>query len=343
MSSLSKPILAPPREVAAGGLYLESASPAMARVLGLARDVAAADTTVLLAGETGTGKEVLARFIHDRSRRAAGQFLPINCGAIAEQLIESELFGHERGAFSGAVERRLGHFETARGGTLLLDEVSELPMAQQTRLLRVLQEREIQRVGASRPTPIDVRVIATTNRDLRELTDRGEFRKDLFYRLNVFPLRVPPLRERLADLEPLARVLIAQLADTLGRRAPILAPGALAPLTRHSFPGNVRELSNLLERGLILAGDGPVEARHLLPDGADEDDALAPPDAILTPSAASLRDLERATILRVLDDCGGNRTHASRRLGISIRTLRNKLRDYRHLGIDVPEPPALRG
>jgi len=341
MSSLAKPVLVPPVEVAPSGPYLDSASPAMARVIGLARDVAPTDTSVLLVGETGTGKEVLARYIHDESRRAGGQFLPINCGAISGQLVESEFFGHERGAFSGAFERRLGYFETARGGTLVLDEVSELPMALQTRLLRVLQEREVHRVGASRAVPIDVRVIATTNRDLREMVERGEFRKDLFYRLNVFPLRVPPLRDRMVDLEPLVHVLLAELAARMGKLPPALAPDALGHLSTYAFPGNVRELANLLERALILAGDGPVAARHLVPDGEPEDDDFLVP--VATASAASLRDLERHTILRVLDDCGGNRTHASRRLGISIRTLRNKIRDYRHLGIDVPEPPAARG
>lgn len=337
MSSLPKPILEPTVEGAPARPYLDSASPTMAQVIGYARNVAANDTTVLLEGETGTGKEVLARFIHAESRRAAGQFLPINCGALSAQLAESELFGHERGAFSGAVERRAGYFEAARGGTLVLDEVSELPSTLQTRLLRVIQEREVLRVGASKPIPVDVRVIATTNRDLRAMVEAGDFRRDLFFRLNVFPLHVPPLRDRLADLEPLVHVLVARLATQLGKAPPelALAPDALARLSRHSYPGNVRELSNLLERALILAGDGPVEARHI----AFEALGLAP---VALPTTDRLSELERATILRVLGDCDGNRTHASRRLGISIRTLRNKLRDYRFRGIAVPEPLAAR-
>ena len=336
MSSLPKPVLEPTAEGAPAGPYLDSASPGMARVIGLAHDVAATDTTVLLLGETGTGKEVLARFIHAESRRSAGQFLPINCGALSVQLIESELFGHERGAFSGAVDRRIGYFEAARGGTLVLDEVSELPMGLQTRLLRVLQEREVHRVGASRPTPVDVRVLATTNRDLRGMVEAGEFRKDLFFRLNVFPLCVPPLRERLADLEPLVHVLAARLAAQMGKGPPELAPDAIARLREHSYPGNVRELSNLLERALILAGDGTITDRHIVLESLG---AATPPPA----HVGALREIERTVILQTLDACGGNRTHASRRLGISLRTLRNKLRDYRYRGIAVPEPPAMRG
>ena len=335
MSSLPKPILEPCAEGVPARPYLDSASPTMAQVIDYARSVAANDTTVLLEGETGTGKEVLAHFIHAESRRAGGQFLPINCGALSVHLAESELFGHERGAFSGAVERRVGYFEAARGGTLVLDEVSELPSPLQTRLLRVLQEREVLRVGASKPTPVDVRVIATTNRDLRQMVEAGEFRRDLFFRLNVFPLHIPPLRERLADLEPLVHVLVARVAAQLGKAPPELAADALARLARHGYPGNVRELSNVLERALILAGDGPVDASHVTFDSL----GLAP---IALPMTDRLSELERATILRVLGDCDGNRTHASRRLGISIRTLRNKLRDYRFRGIAVPEPLAAR-
>lgn len=223
-----------------------SASPAMARVLELVREVAPTDTTVLLTGETGTGKEVIARQIHARSRRAGQPFIAVNCGALPAPLIESELFGHERGAFSGALERRIGHFEAAQGGTLLLDEVSEIPLALQTRLLRVLQEREVQRVGSSRPLPLDVRIIATTNRDLATMVQRGELRKDLYYRLNVFPIALPPLRERKDDLEALVRVLIARLRPALGpmhgagEDTVRLARETLSALHAYDFPGNVQ-------------------------------------------------------------------------------------------------------
>jgi len=331
---------------AAPGLWLESRSPSMAETLHLAREVARTDTTVLITGETGTGKEVLARLVHDASPRAARPFVAINCGALPAPLIESELFGHERGAFSGAVERRLGYFEAAREGTLLLDEVSELPTELQTRLLRVLQEREVQRVGGSRTIPIDVRVIATTNRDLRAMVGRGELRKDLYYRLNVFPLRVPPLRDRPGDLEPLALTLIDRLAARMGRSAPLLTSAALERLARHPFPGNVRELANVLERALVLVGAAPgaaIEARHLMIDALGVGLELVPTPVHHGESGATLRDLERQRILRVLDACGGNRTHASRQLGISIRTLRNKLRDYRGRGIPVPAPPSSGG
>jgi len=332
MSSLPQKILEPATEGVPDGPYLDSASPVMAEVIGDARMVAEGDTTVLLHGETGTGKEVLARFIHARSPRAAGQFLPINCGALSTHLAESELFGHERGAFSGAADRRQGYFETAHGGTLVLDEVSELPLPLQTRLLRVLQEREVLRVGASRPTAVDVRVIATTNRDLRAMVDAGEFRRDLFFRLNVFPIHVPPLRDRLVDLEPLVHVLLARLSAKLDKLPPALEPGALDRLAQHPFPGNVRELSNLLERALIRAGSGPIRAEHV--------SVGAPARRVGAPAPDRLSEVERLTILRVLGDCDGNRTHASRRLGISIRTLRNKIRDYRSSGIPVPEPSS---
>ncbi|MCB9736834.1 MAG: sigma 54-interacting transcriptional regulator [Deltaproteobacteria bacterium] len=303
----------------------------MRTVMHLAREVAKGGTSVLLTGETGTGKEVLARYVHACSPRAKRPFVALNCGALPAQLVESELFGHERGAFSGAIERRVGYFEAAHTGTLLLDEVSELPQALQTRLLRVLQERQIQRVGASRPIDVDVRVVATTNRDLRAMVEAGEFRKDLFYRLNVFPIEVPPLRARKDDLDDLVATLLGRLRpgqDPL----PDLTLAARERLRRHDFPGNVRELANLLERALILTGgDGPIDAAHLLLE------PLAAPEDAAPHAGATLEHLERRQILRVLSDCGGNRTHASRRLGISLRTLRNKLRDYRHHGVPIPE------
>ena len=343
--------------------HLASKNPAMARVIALAEEVALGDTTVLLSGETGTGKEVLARHIHTTSKRANRPFVALNCGALPSQLIESELFGHERGAFSGAFERRIGHFEAAHGGTLLLDELSELPLSLQTRLLRVLQEREIMRVGASRPTPVDVRVIATTNRDLRAMVESGEFRRDLFYRLNVFPLVLVPLRERMEDLPELARRLLSRLAANFSRSA-MLSGRALERLMYHDWPGNVRELANVLERALIMSPRGFVDAEAIV---FDEDTGLRPqageptrplerkratrpamptsgavqrmPQPAVTPEpGVRLKELERETILRTLAQFGGNRTRASAELGISVRTLRYKLAAMRESGVDVPEP-----
>jgi transcriptional regulator with PAS, ATPase and Fis domain len=337
----------------------------MSRIIAMAEEVALGDTTVLLSGETGTGKEVLARHIHAMSRRSSRPFLAINCGALPSHLIESELFGHERGAFSGAVERRIGHFEAASGGTLLLDEVSELPLALQTRLLRVLQEREVLRVGASRTTPVDVRIVATTNRDLRQMVDQGELRRDLFYRLNVFPLALPPLRERMEDLPELARRILTRLAASFGRPA-MLGGRALEKLMYHDYPGNVRELQNVLERALVLSPRGFVDAEAIIFDheaerrsppltavpgrsskgggsaGVEaaqggvtrEASTSAPPPR----SAPKLKELERETILRTLASCEGNRTRASRELGISVRTLRYKIAALRESGVEVPGP-----
>lgn len=335
--------------------HLQSRSPAMTRVLAMAEEVAQGDTTVLLTGETGTGKEVLARHIHAVSRRAARPFIAINCGALPNHLVESELFGHERGAFSGAIERRIGHFESAHGGTLLLDEISELPLGLQTRLLRVLQEREVMRVGASRPTPVDVRVIATTNRDLRHMVDAGEFRRDLFYRLNVFPIAIVPLRERMEDLPELSRRLLSRIATGFGRSA-MLGGRALEKLMYHDYPGNVRELQNVLERALVMSPRGFVDAEAVV---FDEESFAAAPRTNAEPTrraasaghvaghaptprpegqAARLKELERETILRTLALCGGNRTRASEALGISVRTLRYKLAALRESGVAVPEP-----
>jgi two-component system response regulator FlrC len=268
---------------------------------------------------------------------------------MAGHLIESELFGHERGAFSGAVERRIGHFEAAHGGTLLLDEVSELPLPLQTRLLRVLQEREVLRVGASRPTAVDVRVIATTNRDLRSMVDAGELRRDLFYRLNVFPLALPPLRERMEDLPELARKIVGRLSAGFGRPSG-LTGRALEKLMYHDYPGNVRELQNVLERAIVLSHDGLIEAEAIVFDGGPRG-ALEPERRLKVVPAVSqvtaerqesrpvaLRQLERDTILKTLESCSGNRTHAAERLGISVRTLRYKLAAMRESGVAVPEP-----
>ena len=327
-------------------MTLESTNPTMDRVLRLAAGVAVTPATVLLTGESGTGKEVLSRHIHQLSDRAAQAFVALNCGAVPATLVESELFGHERGAFSGATERRIGRFEEAHRGTLLLDEISEMPLGLQTRLLRVLQEHEVHRVGGSAAIPIDVRVITTSNRDLRRMVAAGTFRADLFYRINVFPLHLPPLRERIEDLGALSASILDRLAGRFGRAGAWLTARAIERLARWSWPGNVRELSNVLERALILAPDERIDVEHILLDGdvPSPEPALtsfgsaAPAGLLHAPPAAALRDLEQATILRTLESCGGNRTHAAERLGISIRTLRNRLRDYRAEGVDVPGP-----
>lgn len=351
----------------ARGPLLDSASPAMRRVLRLVEGVAPTPTTVLLTGPSGAGKEVLARHLHACSPRAGRPFVAVNCGAVPEALAESTFFGHERGAFSGATRAQAGHFEAAHGGTLLLDELSELPLDLQAKLLRVLQEREVYRVGATRPRSVDVRIVATTNRDLRQLIARGAFREDLFYRVNVFPLRVPALAERREDIPALARVLAQRHAARLGWPQATLTPGALDALAARDYPGNVRELSNVIERSLVLAGDGPATAAHVraadaahhegtggprtalrrldaAPAGAsapraETSQASGSLDAALT-AGATLADLERLAILSVLAAHGGNRTHTARALGVSVRTLRNKLRAYRAAQIPVPAPPA---
>jgi transcriptional regulator with PAS, ATPase and Fis domain len=262
----------------------------------------------------------------------------VNCAALPSELLESELFGHERGAFTGAADRRAGRFELAQRGTLLLDEISELPQPLQAKLLRVLQEREVDRVGGQRPIPVDVRVIATTNRDLAEMVRAGQFRSDLYYRLDVFPITLPPLRDRLDDLAPLAADLLAATAASLSRTVPALAPAALELLRHHPFPGNVRELRNLLERALVRCRGGIIEPAHL---------ALGPAPAAASASLSSfplhLPTLERLAIAEALRRVKGNRTYAARLLGIGLRTLRNKLRAAREAGEPLdPAEPATR-
>lgn len=334
-----------PSAVLLASELLTSSNPVMDRVLRLAYGVAPTPATVLISGESGTGKEVLARVIHDASERRHRPFVAINCGALPASLIESELFGHERGAFSGATERRVGRFEAAEGGTLLLDEISEMPIELQTRFLRVLQEREVHRVGASSPTAVDVRVVATTNRDLRQLVDDGCFREDLYYRVHVFPIHVPPLRHRMEDIPALCETLLARLGRRFRRDGVMATPAALDALAAWHWPGNVRELSNALERALILAGGHEIGPEHIVVDAQRVEGPILAPSP-MAPAAGqggdSLQDLEQQAILQVLLACDGNRTHAADRLGISIRTLRNRLRDYRKKGIPVPAPSGVR-
>lgn len=305
----------------------------------LAARVARSDATVLLTGESGTGKEVFARYIHEQSTRNRGPFVAINCAAIPDNLLEATLFGYEKGAFTGAQTAQAGKFEQANGGTLLLDEISEMPLSLQAKLLRVLQEREVERVGGKKPVVLDIRVLATSNRDMAEEVKLGGFREDLYYRLNVFPLEVPALRQRPGDIVPLARHFIAIHGGRLGRTAR-LSPSAAAKLAAHSWPGNVRELENVIQRALILSPDETIEAEHLL-FAAGPSIPVSLPNASQTPTTpmaitgetpASMRDLERQHILDTLASVGGSRRLAVERLGLSERTLRYKLKQYRDEG-----------
>lgn len=287
----------------------------MLRVIELVHKVAPTNTTVLITGETGVGKELIARCIHDQSARAGRIFVPVNCAALSPTLIESELFGHERGAFTGAVGQHSGRFERAHGGTLFLDEIGELDAALQAKLLRVLQEKTFERVGGTRQITVDVRVLTATNRDLTTLVGEGKFREDLYYRLNTFPIDIPPLRDRVGDIPALAKFFLDRAADSLGRRAPVLSSEALDRMRSHTWPGNVRELENMMERVAILSGD-VVSA----------DDLLIPLSAPARPIV--FKDIERRAIEDALAENGGNRTRAARQLGISLRTLQYRLKEY---------------
>jgi DNA-binding NtrC family response regulator len=316
-----------------------TAHPRMIALLEFARQVAKSHASILIQGESGTGKELLARFIHAHSRRGSGPFVAVNCAALPEGLLESELFGHERGAFTGAIGNKPGKFELAHGGTILLDEISELPLALQAKLLRVLQEREVDRVGGKKPLPIDIRVISTTNRDLREMIRAGTFREDLFYRLNVVPVRLFPLRERIDDIAPLARAFFVKQ----GYPRAELTPEALDHLKNNSWRGNVRELFNVLERAAIVAEGGVIEPAHLLLEeitGLEMDFCIDPvalaahtrsdmSNTAALDAAVSMREMEEQLIFTTLKKVNENRTRAAKLLGISVRTLRNKLKQYR--------------
>ena len=295
--------------------------PVSKELLRLAARVARSSATVLLTGESGSGKEMIARYVHSNSARAEAAFVAINCAAIPENLLEATLFGYERGAYTGAQQSQAGKFEQADGGTLLLDEISEMPLGLQVKLLRVLQEREVERVGGRKPIALDLRVLATTNRDLDEMVRDGRFREDLYYRLNVFPLRVPPLRERPRDIVPLARHFVARNAD--GRRLRFSAE-AEALLRSHLWPGNVRELENAIQRATILATGEVIGATDIVLPTAGA--RVGTTTDIL---ATDIKTLERDHILATLKEVGGSRKLAVQRLGISERTLRYKLQQYR--------------
>ncbi|MCP5279363.1 MAG: sigma-54-dependent Fis family transcriptional regulator [Thiobacillus sp.] len=299
-------------------------------LLDLARRVAGTDTTVLLTGESGVGKEVFARYIHRHSARHPGPFVAVNCAAIPESLLESVLFGHEKGSFTGAATAQAGKFEQANGGILMLDEMAELPLNLQAKLLRVLQEREVERVGGRQPVPLDVRVIAATNRDLATCVREGRFREDLYYRLNVFPLEIMPLRQRRGDIPALARHFLKRFEDVIGRRGFLLSDAALTELTGYDWPGNIRELCNVVQRAMVLAPGAEILPEHLmLPRQSATGRTVS---ASASSSEMGLKDVERETILDTLRRMGGSRRRTAEALNMSERTLRHKLKQYREAG-----------
>jgi len=307
-----------------------SRSSLMARVLEIAEAVASSRAPVLIQGESGTGKEMIARFIHEAGPWRSQPFVGVNCAALPRELLESELFGHERGAFTGAVARKLGKFELAQRGTILLDEISEMEPLLQAKLLRVLQEREIDRVGGSRPVPLEARVIATTNRDLRAMVAAGQFRRDLYYRLHVVPFMLPPLRERPEDIDLLVSHFSGHFS---GGHKIAFEPAALDVLRRHAWPGNVRELEHVVERAILLARSPVVRAEDLQLEEEPAAAAAVVGTGFAVLAGRTVHEVERELILATLKRTNNNRSHAARMLGISVRTLRNKLAEYRGSGL----------
>src|SRR3954464_9152829 len=319
-------------KAAEGTPTLVGETPAMQQVRRLIETVAPTDASVMILGETGTGKELIARNLHDKSRRTSGAFIPVNCGALPENLVESELFGHRKGAFTGADAHRKGLFEVANGGTLFLDEVGELNKNIQVKLLRFLESGEIRRVGENDPFRVDVRVLCATNRDLREMIEAEQFREDLYFRINTFEIHLPPLRERKADIAPLARHMLTRYTSRRGNLEAALSPEALEVLTAHDWPGNIRELANAIERAMILAGSGPIGVEHLPTQAParrlstpSTSPAVAGPHFQIPEGSPTLRDIEMKYIQVILEKHNGNKPAASRELGISLKTLYNKI------------------
>ncbi len=332
-------------------------SPAILRLKDLIQRVGRTNATVMISGENGTGKELVANEIFLNSQRLNKPFIKVNCAAISETLIESEFFGHEKGSFTGATDQRDGRFELADGGTILLDEISEISLALQAKLLRVLQEREFERVGGNKTIKVDVRVLATTNRDLLKAVQKGDFREDLYYRLNVFPIQVPPLRERTGDVELLANHFLERFSREHGIKSKGFSADGIAGLVAHNWPGNVRELQNVVERAAILTEDGAPITAELMGLTSPIPPTMAPPvivpaspevPTVLAPVAngnsssdevVPLHEMEKRAILNALQQTNGNRTQAAELLQISIRTLRNKLAEYREAGVELETLP----
>jgi two-component system response regulator FlrC len=298
--------------------------PVLQNLKALAKKIAPSNATVFIQGESGTGKELFARYIHLHGGRHDKPFVALNCAALPETLLESELFGYEKGAFTGAIRNREGKFELAHTGTLLLDEVTEIPLHLQAKLLRVLQESEVDRLGGKYPVPVDVRVVATTNVRIEDQVKEGKFRKDLYYRLNVIPLRIPPLRERASDIVPLAQFFLEKYSSENGSLVNAFEPDALAKLKEHSWPGNVRELQNVVQRAVLIAESSGIALENITLDEDGQDEGTVPGLSLMP-----LSELEKMMIHKALSTFEGNRTKAAEILGISVRTLRNKLHEYR--------------
>jgi two-component system response regulator FlrC len=295
----------------------------MTEILEVAKNIAPTAATVLITGESGTGKELLARYIHSLSDRLQAPFVSVNCASIPEGLLESELFGHEKGSFTGAHQKRIGKFEQADGGTLLLDEIGEMGLLLQTKLLRVLQEREIDRVGGSEPIKVDIRVIATTNKDLKAEVEAGAFREDLYYRLNVFPFTLPSLRERPDDIELLSMYFLKLFAERYSKEVVGIDKGAMESLMQNPWRGNVRELENVMERAVLMSSTSSLTLDNLY-----YGEEVPVKSEVPTVSSGTIREMEKELILKAIDGSDGNKTQAAKKLGISIRTLRNKLKEY---------------
>jgi DNA-binding NtrC family response regulator len=304
-------------------------NPAVMELLTLAENVASSQATILIQGQSGTGKELLAAFIHAHSHQKQGPYVAVNCAALPENLAESELFGHEKGAFTGAVNRKIGKFELAKHGTIVLDEISEMPLALQAKLLRVLQEREIDRVGGTRPIAVNARVIAISNVDLKKAVSEGTFREDLYYRINVIPMTIPPLRDRKDDIVLLANFFLEKFSTLNGRETPQFSTETLEVLLHHDWKGNVRELENAIERALLIGNGDSILPVHLILGEPDIPDSASATGSALT-VGTTVRQMEKKLIVKTLQEVNENRTRAAELLGISIRTLRNKLREYKN-------------